>query len=233
VRWEWLALGGLALVALIVFLVQRTYPSYDGYYSLVWRARSSRQPARLPRSAAPTEHPGALVIGLVSLIFGGEADRVYVLFSVAAFVALVGGVYALASRAFSTWVGLVAALVLLTRVDLIALAARGFVDIPFLALVTWAGAEEVRAPRRGWRVYLLLAVAGLFRPEAWLFAGLYWLYRLPGQSMAARARQAALVVARRSSGSAWTGSSPATRCTRSPRRAISRASSGAARGSAT
>src|SRR4029077_8738601 len=33
-----------------------------------------------------------------------------------------------------------------------------------------------RRPRAGWPVLALLVPAGLLRPEAWLFAGVYWLY---------------------------------------------------------
>ena len=35
---------------------------------------------------------------------------------------------------------------------------------------------EVRRPRAGAPVLALLALAGLLRPEAWVFSGLYWLY---------------------------------------------------------
>ena len=41
----------------------------------------------------------------------------------------------------------------------------------------WAAVIEARAPRRHPVVVLtLLAAAGLMRPEAWLLAGLYWLW---------------------------------------------------------
>ncbi|MBW3609208.1 MAG: hypothetical protein KY463_12790, partial [Actinobacteria bacterium] len=42
---------------------------------------------------------------------------------------------------------------------------------------------------------VLLALAGLLRPEAWLLAGLYWLYLLPAREWPARLRLAALVAA--------------------------------------
>jgi hypothetical protein len=56
---------------------------------------------------------------------------------------------------------------------------RAYVDVPFLALVVWAGALEAERPRRGAAVAGLLAAAGLLRPEAWLLAGAYvlWLRR--------------------------------------------------------
>jgi hypothetical protein len=53
------------------------------------------------------------------------------------------------------------------------------VDIPFLALVVAAAVLEARRTRRGAPVLALLALAGLLRPEAWLLAGVYWLYLLP------------------------------------------------------
>ena len=60
-------------------------------------------------------------------------------------------------------------------------AARGYVDMPFLALVVWAGALEVERERKGGSYAApatLLALAGLLRPEAWVLAGLYWLWAL-------------------------------------------------------
>ena len=44
-------------------------------------------------------------------------------------------------------------------------------------------------------VLVLLALAGLLRPEAWVLAGLYWLYLWPAATTGERVRTAALVVA--------------------------------------
>ena len=74
------------------------------------------------------------------------------------------------------WSGAIAAALLLTRFDYPFLAARGYIDIPYMALVVWAAALEAARPRRGAPVLLLLALAGLLRPEAWLLAALYWLW---------------------------------------------------------
>ena len=46
-------------------------------------------------------------------------------------------------------------------------------DIPFIALVLWAVVLEARKPRRGPAVLVLLSVAGLLRPEAWLVSLAY------------------------------------------------------------
>src|SRR2546421_458427 len=78
--------------------------------------------------------------------------------------------------------GAVAALVLLTRVPILSYGVRAYVDVPYLLLVLGALLVESRRRRAGAPVLWLLALAGLLRPEAWAFSGLYWLYlirRLP------------------------------------------------------
>jgi len=58
----------------------------------------------------------------------------------------------------------------------------------------WAAVLEARRPRRGAAVLVLLGLAGLLRPEAWLFAGAYWLWIAPSHGWPARARLAALAL---------------------------------------
>ena len=73
-----------------------------------------------------------------------------------------------------------AALILLTRVPVLSYGVRAYVDVPYLLLVLCAVLVEARRTRRGPAagapVLALLALAGLLRPEAWVFSGLYWLY---------------------------------------------------------
>ena len=88
-----------------------------------------------------------------------------VAFAVLSFLALVAAVYALGKTAFTPLVGAVAAALLVSRFDFPFLAARGYIDIPYLAVVVWAAVIEARAPRRHPVVVLtLLAAAGLMRP---------------------------------------------------------------------
>ena len=54
--------------------------------------------------------------------------------------------YRLGKATFGWVVGLVAALLLLSRLDFPFLAARGYIDIPYLALVLWAAALEAARP---------------------------------------------------------------------------------------
>jgi hypothetical protein len=44
------------------------------------------------------------------------------------------------------------------------------VDLVVISLVVWSAVLEARRPRRGWPVLVLLGLAGLLRPEAWLLA---------------------------------------------------------------
>src|SRR2546421_101360 len=46
-----------------------------------------------------------------------------------------------------------------------------------------SAALEVARPRRGWPVLLLLALAGLLRPEAWVLSGAYVLWLLPEKGL--------------------------------------------------
>src|SRR4029079_4620833 len=81
-------------------------------------------------------------------------------------------------RLGSLWVGraagVLAALIFVTRVPVLSYGVRAYVDLPYLALLLGALALEShsRAEHRraaGGPVLVLLALAGLLRPEAWAF----------------------------------------------------------------
>ncbi|HEX3391870.1 MAG TPA: hypothetical protein VHS55_04850, partial [Solirubrobacteraceae bacterium] len=72
--------------------------------------------------------------------------------------------------------GVVAALVLLTRVPVLSYGVRAYVDVPYMLFVLAALLVETRKRRAGAPVLVLLALAGLLRPEAWAFSALYWVY---------------------------------------------------------
>jgi hypothetical protein len=184
----------LVIAAVIAFVVYPTFPNYDSYYSLLWgRELLDGHLPTFDTYRAPTEHPLAVVFGALLSLLGDPADRVMVGATVASFVALAAGMYRLASVAFTPLVGLVAAALLCTRFDFPFLAARGYIDIPYLAFIVWAAALEAARPRRGLPVYALLICAGLMRPEAWLLTGLYWLWCLPRATWRQRIGQALLV----------------------------------------
>ncbi len=185
--------GLLCLVALVGFLAYPTFPNYDSYYSLLWghEALHLKAPS-FGVYRAPTEHPLAIAFGAVMSLFGRGADRLMVGLTVASFLALAAGLYRLGRVTFTPLVGVAAVGLLCTRLQLPFLAARGYLDIPYLAIVVWAGALEAQRPRRGTPVLVALAAAGLLRPEAWLLSGIYLLWCAGPASWPRRLRYAAL-----------------------------------------
>ncbi len=192
--WAKLGFALLCLGALIGFLVVPTFPIYDSEYYLLWgREILHLQTPSFTAYDAPTEHPLAVAFGTLVAIFPSAALRIDVLCSVASFVVLAAGLYRLTRVAFTPIVGAVAVFLLLTRFNLAFLAIRGYVDITYLAAVVWAAALEIERPRRGTAVFALLLIAELIRPDAWLLAGLYWLWCAPKVDWPQRIRWAALV----------------------------------------
>jgi hypothetical protein len=169
-----------ALFGLAVFLIRPTFPNYDSYYDLVWGKALAH--GHLPDYnvlRSPTPHPLAEVVAAFLTLFGGAADRIFVLITIASFLGLLVCVFRITQLLLGTLIAAVAVVVLLTRTDLDFYAMRAVVDIPFLLLVFWAALLELERPRRGLPVLALLTLAGLLRPEAWVFAGFYWLWLAP------------------------------------------------------
>jgi hypothetical protein len=167
----------LSLGATVAFLAIPAYSAFDSIWSLVWGQEITH--GRMPSFdayRAPTEHP--LWVGISTLLapLGGAGSRALVGVCVAAWVALVIAAFRLAAAALGEPAGWVAALLVASRLDYAFFAIRGYLDVPFLALVVWAAALEAERPRRGGAVWPLLIGAGLLRPEAWLLAGAYALW---------------------------------------------------------
>jgi hypothetical protein len=171
------AFGVVTVLAVIGFFVRATYPNYDSYYALIWgRELLHFHLPSFEAYRAPTEHPLAVFFGAVLSLLGDGADRMLVLLTLLSLVALAAGTYRLGRVCFTPFVGALAAFLVLTRFDFPSLAVRGYIDIPYMAMIVWAGALEAARPRRGTSVFILLAAAGLLRPEAWALAGLYFLW---------------------------------------------------------
>lgn len=166
-----------AVAALLLAIFPRGFPNYDTIYSLLWgrelaEGLSPDRGATLP----PTPHPLTELWGLVASPLGeGAIDLTMVVAYVA--LGLVGYlVYRLGSLWFDRPIGAVAALIVLTRAPYLSNGLRAYIDIPYIVLVLAALVVETRRPRAGWPVLALLALAGLLRPEAWLFAFAYLAY---------------------------------------------------------
>jgi hypothetical protein len=176
------AAGGLALR-----LINGVgFANYDTLYALAWGGQLSRgQAPTYDIPIAPTPHPLLEAVGFLLAPLGPHgAEQVTVALG---FLALSGcgwALYKLGAQWFGRAAGALAALVLLTRVPILSWGVRAYVDVPFLALVLCALLAEARRPRAGAPVLALLALAGLLRPEAWAFSGLYWLYLLRGPAPA-------------------------------------------------
>jgi Dolichyl-phosphate-mannose-protein mannosyltransferase len=193
---ERLGLVALALCAVLAWALFPTYPDYDAYHHLVWgRDLLAGATPGFEDYAAPTQHPLYLALGALLSLAGEHGDRLLVLVSILSLVALTAGAYALGKALFGTVVGVAGALFVGSSFAFALYAVRAFVDVPFLALVVWAAALEARRPRRGVLPLTLLAAAGLLRPEAWVLAGLYWLWCLPGRALRERAALLVLVAA--------------------------------------
>jgi len=194
--WARVGFAVMCAAALVGYLAFPTYPTYDSFYALLW----GRDVLHLHMPdfgvyRAPTEHPLAIAFGALCSIFGQGGARLMVLGSIASFVAAVAGTYRVGRVCFGHVVGLIAALLLLSRFFIANLAAQGYLDISYLALIIWALALEVERPRRGASVFVLLATAGLLRPDAWVLSGVYWLWccwplRAGGAPLAQRRRRA-------------------------------------------
>ncbi|MGH2841896.1 MAG: glycosyltransferase family 39 protein, partial [Solirubrobacteraceae bacterium] len=165
--------------------------NYDTLYSLVWGRQLAEGTAPdLEAGIAPTPHPlatlGGIVLSPLSLfehegLHGEPATAVVLAFAFVS-LALVGWiVFALGREWFNPAAGALAAAIVVTRVPVLDFGARAYMDIPFLALVLGALLVETRRPRAGGPVLALLALAGLVRPEAWLFSAVYLVWLLaPG-----------------------------------------------------
>ena len=166
------------------------FANYDTLYALVWGQQLTRgETPQYGIPIAPTPHPSVEALGVVVAPFGPHtASQIAVALGFLALSACGWAVYRLGSLWFNRPAGAVAALLLLTRVPILSYGVRAYVDIPYLLLVLCALIVETRRRRAGAPVLALLALAGLLRPEAWAFSGLYWLYlALP----TARARRSA------------------------------------------
>jgi hypothetical protein len=166
-----------AVAALLLAVFPLGFPNYDTIYALVWgrelaHGMSPDYGAALP----PTPHPLADLLGLVTTPLGGGAISVTMVIAYAS-LGLIGYlVYRLGSLWFDRPIGAVAALIVLTRAPYLSNGLRAYVDLPYIALVLGALVIETKRPRAGWPVLALLALAGLLRPEAWLFSIAYAIY---------------------------------------------------------
>ncbi len=166
------------------------FVNYDTLYALVWAQQLTRGEAPeygLP--IAPTPHPLVEALGIPLAPLGASAESaIVVALGFLALSACAWVAYRLAGAWFGRAAGAVAAIVLLTRVPVLSYGVRAYVDIPYLLLVLSALLVETRRRSAGAPVLVLLGLAGLLRPEAWAFSGIYWVVLVVSSSRSYPAR---------------------------------------------
>src|SRR4051812_17062281 len=156
-----------AVAALIWALYGSGNVGYDTYYALIWGDELSE--GALPSYEAPRSpipHPLANLASLIVTPLGSASDDAWVAITLLSFGALAVAAFYL-GRALVGWpVGLVFAIVLLTRPLLVEQALSTSIDIPFLALVVAAPAVEGRRHGSWLPVLILLGAPRRLPPAA-------------------------------------------------------------------
>jgi hypothetical protein len=189
-RWGPATLLVVAGAALLWLIAGVGFVNYDTLYALVWGQQLTRgETPEYGLPIAPTPHPLVEALGMPLGPLGASAETTIVV--ALAFLALSACwwvIYRLGSAWFGRAAGAVAALVLLTRVPVLSYGVRAYVDIPYTLLVLTALLVETRRRRAGAPVLVLLGLAGLLRPEAWAFSGIYWVVLVVSSTRASPAR---------------------------------------------
>ena len=185
------ALRPVAWIAALAGLVWLVFPmgflSYDTWYAVVWGDELAHgMSPDYGASQPPTPHPlGVLWSAVISPLGAVTASNATVVLAYLALGAVAYLVYRLGAEWFDRPIGVVAAAIILTRGPVLEYGLRASPDLVYIALVLCALLVESRRRRAGWPVLALLALAGLIRPEAWLFSGVYLAYlaleREPGR----------------------------------------------------
>lgn len=159
------------------------FVSGDMVFALIWGEQllHGELSTFLP---GPTPHPLAIAWGAIASLMGDGAGyrATQVVWGYLGLGAVVALAAAIAWSVWSPWAGVVTGLLLLLSPRIIGLALDTGYDLVFAALVLGAVLAEVHSRSRPLRVLALLAVAGLLRPEAWVLAGAYWVWRVSGWS---------------------------------------------------
>ena len=179
-RTWWPVLAVTALALALAFGLGPGYAGYDASWSLVWghEIAAGTMPS-YEAAVAPTPHPLANAVATVLSPLGDGGEDALVALSFLSLAALAAGALTLAALLSWPAAGVIAAIVLISRGLLAREAAFASTDLPFLALVMWACALKVRRPDLSYGILVLLLLAGLLRPEAWLLSLVYvgWLAR--------------------------------------------------------
>jgi hypothetical protein len=166
----WIAFAALAAVALALWVAYPVAPTFDSAWALVWGHQILA--GHLPSFAAyraPTEHPLWVAFGTLCAALGAAGPRAMTLVGVLSLLWVVAGLYRLGRAAFGVFAAVLACVLLLSRFHFAFYAEFAYLDVPYIGLLVWAAVFEAERPRRGGVVWVLLVLAGLLRPDAWLY----------------------------------------------------------------
>jgi hypothetical protein len=185
---RWLRASAFTVLGALAawLMVGRGLVNYDTLYDIVWgRQIAHGQSPDMTVPLAPTPHPLATLAGVIGspltsaadgFVHGVSATDATIVVAFLALGALAWVVYELGAAWFNPWAGALAALIVITRQPILDYGARAYVDIPYMVLVLGALLVETRRRQAGIPVLVLLGLAGLLRPEAWLLSGAYVVY---------------------------------------------------------
>lgn len=171
-------LAFIAIVsAVLLAIFPKGFPNYDTIYYLLWgREIAEGLSPDYGAPLAPTPHPLYDLLGAILSPLGDGAITVAVVLAYISLGLLAWLVYRLGTEWLNRPIGLLAAFLVMTSAPVLSNGLRAYIDIPYMVLCLAALLIETRRPRAGWPVLVLLTLAGLLRPEAWLFAGFYFLW---------------------------------------------------------
>ncbi|MBS1883285.1 MAG: hypothetical protein JSS97_10050 [Actinobacteria bacterium] len=172
------ALAIVAIGAALWLLFPRAYLSYDPTYGILWGREITRGlTPDYGAILASTPHPAGDLIGfLTSWLSVPDAISISLVVAYLSLGLTAYLVFRLGALWFDRWIGVVAAVIVLSAEAVLFDGLRAGIDLPFVAICLGALLVETKRPRAGWPVLALLVPAGLLRPDAWFFACAYWLY---------------------------------------------------------
>ena len=188
--------AAVAVAAAVALLFGRVPLSFDTYFALI-QGRDFAH-GRVPDfelGVASTPHPLYEAVAALLAPLGEGAEPALWALVLLSFGAACVAAFRLAELLGGLLAGALAFALVATRPVLLDVTARASLDVPALALMLWALVLALRDPRRATRVLVLLALAGLLRPEAWLLAVAYAAWRALRADTRERVRLALLALA--------------------------------------
>ncbi|MEN3284669.1 MAG: hypothetical protein V7607_5809 [Solirubrobacteraceae bacterium] len=171
VLWVWIL--GAAVAALVLPYAL----SADMAWHLQWgiELNHGELPTYGTGLAGPTLHPLGLLLGSLAGATGHGYD-VLALAGPVSFAGVVVMTWRLGWVSFGLLGGIVAAALAAVTASVMDYTLTFFVDSAFVVVVLMGVTLIAVAPDRGIGPLVAFGIAGLLRPEAWLFSAVYWVY---------------------------------------------------------